>query len=97
MCVSYFALSLNSSDLHGNIYINYVLTRLTNFLVIPAVLGPSIYFGLRATLATGQTLLGLSCIGLAFIPKKNVTAVLIVYLLSVTIATTSKKLSIIFP
>ena len=90
MCVSYFALSLNSSDLHGNIYINYVLTRLTNFLVIPAVLGPSIYFGLRTTLATGQTLLGLSCIGLAFIPKENVTAVLIVYLLSVTIATTSK-------
>ena len=89
VCISYFALSLNSSDLHGDIYINYILSRLTNILVIPAVLGPSIYFGLRLSLAAGQTLLGLSCIGLAFIPKENIITVLIVYLLSVTIATTS--------
>ena len=89
VCISYFALSLNSSDLHGDIYINYILSRLTNILVIPCILGPNIYFGLRLSLATGQTLLGLSCVGLAFIPKEHNLAVLVVYLLSVTIATTS--------
>ena len=90
VCVSYYALSLNSSDLSGDIYINFFLSRTTVLFTIPAILGPSIYFGLRFSLASSQIILGLSCIILAFIPKENSTAVLVVYLFANLVASTSK-------
>ena len=90
LCISYYALSLNSSDLHGDIYVNYALSRLTTLVSMPLMVLPSIYFGLKLSMATIQVLLGISCIVLAFIPKENTIGVLIVYLSALVFASSSK-------
>ena len=93
VCVSYYALSLNSSKLSGDIYINFFLSRTVVLLIIPSILAPSFFFGLRISFSALQVLLGISCITLAFIPRDQTTAVLVVYLFSTLMAGTSKKLT----
>ena len=89
LCISYYALSLNSSDLHGDIFVNFALSRLTFLFYIPLILVTSIYFGLKLSIGTIQILLGICCIVLAFIPKENTIGVLIVYLTSIVLAGTN--------
>lgn len=92
VCVSYYALSLNSSKLSGDIYINFFLSRTVVLLIIPSILAPSFFFGLRISFSALQILLGISCITLAFIPRDQTTAVLVFYLFSILVASTCKKL-----
>ena len=106
-CVSMYALTLNSTDLSGNIILNYVLSNLT---VIPqfGILSVCINrLGRKYTLASSHICLGILCIGLAFIPKEQSTLILIVYLVAymasgismhMTFALTSEMLFIyLFP
>ena len=81
-CVSMYALTLNSTDLSGNIILNYVLSNLT---VIPqfGILSVCInHLGRKYTLASSHICLGILCIGLAFIPKEQSTLILVVYLVA---------------
>jgi len=89
VCVSYYALGLNSSNLSGDIYINFFLYRTVAMLQIPIIIAPSFFFGLRISFFVLQVVLGISCIILAFIPRDQTTAVLVVYLFSTLMAGTS--------
>ena len=84
--------NLNSSNLSGDIYINFFLYRTVAMLQIPIIIAPSFFFGLRISFSALQVLLGISCITLAFIPRDQTTAVLVFYLFSVLVASTCKKL-----
>ena len=90
LCVSYYGLSLNATDLSGDIFTNFALSRLTTVFQMPLILGTSIYFGLKWSIACIQILLGTFLIMLAFIPKENTTGVLIVYLTALLFSGASK-------
>ena len=92
-CISFYALSLNTTDLNGDIILNFVLARTSAFGTIAGVLLIVNYFGRTKSLVTSHTILGLSCIGLAFIPKCYETAVLVVYILASIVASISKEIS----
>ena len=96
VCISYYALSLNSSSLSGDIYVNFFLSRTVVLLIIPTILFPSIFFGLRISFSICQILLGVSCITLAFIPRDQIYAVLVFYLFSILIASTCKSIPILY-
>lgn len=81
MCVAYYALSLNSTDLHGDIVLNYLLG-----IVVETPTTVLLYFSLdgvgrRFTLAAGLFMLGSACFSLAFIHKDQEVLVLIAYLI----------------
>ena len=89
-CISFYALSLNSNDLSGDIMLNFFFSRTSGFGVAIGILLIANFFGRTKSLVTSHTLLGISCIGLAFIPKDNVNAVLIVYVFANIVASISK-------
>jgi len=88
-CISFYALSLNSNDLSGDIMLNFFFSRTSGFGVAIGILLIANFFGRTKSLVTSHTLLGISCIGLAFIPKDNVNAVLIVYVFANIVASIS--------
>lgn len=93
-CISFYALSLNSSDLNGDIMLNFFLSRTSGFLVAFGILLIANYFGRTKSLVASHTCLGLACIGLAFIPKENINAVRTVYVLANVVASISKRLEL---
>ena len=90
VCVSFYALGLNSADLDGNIIYNTLLTRFVDIISLPLTVLPALYFGVRKSLAVCHICLGIVCIALAFVPKEQTYAVLILYFGSNIIAGTSK-------
>ena len=92
VCISFYALSLNSADLDGDIIFNYFLTRMVDIIGLPICVLAPIYFGVRKSLGVCHICLGIMCLCLAFIPKDQTTAVLILYLGSNIVAGTSKLL-----
>ena len=89
-CISFYALSLNSSDLSGDIVLNFFLARSTNCITALYFLTSSHYIGRKYSLSLSLTLLGTSCIILAFLPKSYKAAVLGVYLGASTVAAACK-------
>ena len=89
-CISFYALSLNSTSLSGDIFENYFLARTSGFVTAALVLIFVNWIGRRISFVISHQVLGFSCIILAFIPKEYVTAVLVVYLIATTIASVSK-------
>merc|ERR1719412_2091587 len=80
-CVSFYALGLNSSDLSGNIIMNFFLARLVGIGDGGYVLLTANYIGRRRSLGIAHFILGTSCLVLAFIPKVYSSSILGIYLL----------------
>ena len=89
VCISFYALGLNSADLDGDIIYNFFLLRMVDIISLPITVLPAVYFGIRKSLAVSHICLGIMCLTLAFIPKEQTTAVLIIYLGSNIVAGTS--------
>ena len=88
-CISFYALGLNSSDLNGNIIINYFLARLVgacNSIYVPLTAN---YLGRRKSLSLAYLILGISCLVLAFVPKDYDNVILAFYLIGTFIAASS--------
>ena len=68
-CVSFYALTLNATDLSGHIVLNFTLSVSANFGTCLVILLTTNYFGRTKSLVASHTVLGLSCLALAFIPK----------------------------
>ena len=90
VCISYYALSLNSADLEGNIFETFFYARSANW-------GGLIWYGLstsflgrKTSLILSHTTLGISCIILAFIPKEMELAVLVFYFIAILAAGVSE-------
>ena len=89
-CISFYALSLNSSDLSGNVITNYFLARMVgacNSIYVPL----TAYAGLgrRISLSLSYLILGISCLVLAFVPKDYDNVILAFYLLGTFIGSSS--------
>ena len=91
-CISFFALSLNTTDLSGDIFENFFLARSSAFATVLWFMLKANFVGRTKSLVISHGILGISCIILAFIPKENVTAVLAVYMLASIVASVSKYL-----
>merc|ERR1719445_436289 len=91
-CISFYALGLNSTDLSGNIMLNFFLTRTSGFGVAIGIILIANNWGRVKSLVLSHTLLGLSCIGLAFIPKTSINAILVVYIFANIVASISFNL-----
>jgi len=91
-CISFYALGLNSTDLSGNIFQNFFLTRTSGFGVAIGIILIANNWGRVKSLVLSHTLLGLSCIGLAFIPKTSINAILVVYIFANIVASISFNL-----
>jgi OCT family organic cation transporter-like MFS transporter 4/5 len=91
-CVSFYALSLKSSDLDGHIILNFTLGVTANFGTCIVIILTANYFGRTKTLVASHTVLGLSCLGLAFIPKTEKAAILVVYMMAKIVASVSFSL-----
>ena len=89
-CISFYALGLNSSDLSGDIMLNFFYSRTSGFGVAIIIVLIANYLGRTLSLTISHTILGLACIGLAFIPPENTSAVLVVYILASIVASVSK-------
>ena len=89
-CISFYALSLNSSDLAGDIMLNFFLSRTSGFGVALGILLIANKLGRVKSLVASHTILGLGCIGLAFIPKEKINILLTVYVLASIFASISK-------
>ena len=82
VCLGVYTLILNTTKLHGDIYINWVLTYTLGDL--PGTLGLIItlkYYGRRFNLFCTQFVLGSCCLILAFLPKIYTKAILVFYLI----------------
>ena len=91
-CISFYALSLNTSDLSGDIMLNFFLARTSGFGVAIIIVLVANFLGRTLSLTISHTVLGWSCIGLAFIPSENRYAVLVVYILANIVASVSFNL-----
>ena len=89
-CISFYALGLNSTDLSGDIMLNFFLTRTSGFGVAVGIILIANNWGRVKSLVLSHTLLGLSCIGLAFIPKASINAILVVFIFANIVASISK-------
>ena len=83
VCISYYALSLNSADLEGNIFETFFYARSASW-GSGILYGLSNYFlGRKTSLMLSHSTLGISCIVLAFIPKEMEHAVLVIYFIAI--------------
>ena len=97
-CISFYALSLNSADLKGNIFESFFYARSSawgTIFVYLTLLTMGNYiqnwnWGRTKSLILSHFVLGCSCIILAYIPKKNEKAVLGVYMIGSIFASVSK-------
>ena len=90
VCISYYALSLNSADLEGNIFETFFYARSASW-GSGILYGLSNYFlGRKTSLMLSHGTLGISCIILAFIPKEMELAVLVVYVIALLAAGVSE-------
>ena len=89
-CISFYALGLNSTDLSGDIMLNFFLTRTSGFGVAVGIILIANNWGRVKSLVLSHTLLGISCICLAFIPKTSINAILVVYIFANIVASISK-------
>ena len=89
-CISFYALGLNSTDLSGDIMLNFFLTRTSGFGVAVGIILIANNWGRVKSLVLSHTLLGVSCICLAFIPKTSINAILVVYIFANIVASISK-------
>ena len=80
VCISFYASGLNSSDLAGNIIVNYMLSRTAGIIDTLYVLGMANYAGRRYTLSISQLMIGIACMAMAFIPKAYANTILALYL-----------------
>jgi len=77
VCTSAYALGLNSTSLSGHIVFNFLLSRITALPVTIMMYFTVNRFGRVNTLGVSHIMLGIGCLGLAFIPKEqNLIAVL---------------------
>ena len=68
--ISQYTLLLNTTKLHGNIFVNYIMSVLVGDLPGTfALLITMKYFGRRFNLFYAQTIIGVCCVLLAFLPK----------------------------
>jgi len=91
-CISFYALGLNSTDLSGDIMLNFFLTRTSGFGVAVGIILIANNWGRVKSLVLSHTLLGISCICLAFIPKTSINAILVVYIFANIVASISFNL-----
>ena len=97
-CISFYALSLNSADLKGNIFETFFYARSSAWGTIFVYLTlltmgnyiENLKWGRTKSLILSHFVLGISCIILAFIPKKNEKAILGVYMIGSIFASVSK-------
>ena len=89
-CISFYALSLHSSDLSGDAILNFFLARTTSFGIGIYVMLTSNFIGRRYSFSLALGILGSSCIILAFLPKDFKTTILVVYLGATTVASACK-------
>ena len=90
-CISFYALSLNSADLKGNIFENFIIARSSawgTIFVYLTLLTMGNYiqnwkWGRTKSLILSHFVLGSSCIILAFIPKEMEHAVLVIYFIAI--------------
>ena len=71
VCTSAYALGLNSTSLSGHIVFNFLLSRITALPVTIMMYFTVNRFGRVNTLGVSHIMLGLGCLGLAFIPKEQ--------------------------
>ena len=90
VCISYYALSLNSADLKGNIFETFFYARSSNWGIIVWYGLSTTFLGRTKSLIVSHTTLGISCLILAFIPKEMDRAVLVVYFIATLAASVSK-------
>ncbi len=80
-CISFYALTLNSTQLSGDIVLNFTLNGAIE-LPIPIILVLTLNrVGRRPMTFLSHLLLGISCLALAFVPKDNSKLTLAFYLL----------------
>jgi Na+/melibiose symporter-like transporter len=88
-CVSFYALALKATDLDGNIVLNFTLSVTAQFGTCIIYVLTTNYFGRTKTLVASHTILGLSCLGLAFIPRTEKAAILVVFIIAKIVASLS--------
>jgi len=91
-CISFYAIGLNSSDLAGNIIVNYMLSRTAGIADVIYVLLTANYIGRRYALSIAHLIIGVSCVSMAFIPKEYSNTILALYLISTVFAGASFSL-----
>ena len=79
-CISYYALTLNSTQLNGHIIINFALIGITESPVAVILLLTLNQIGRRPLAFLGHLVLGVATLALAFIPKDQDVAVLVTFL-----------------
>ncbi len=87
--VAFYTLMLNVTQLAGDMFLNYAIS---SFVDIPATVYILIAIdtiGRRYCIIVTQVLLGLSCVGMAFIPKQHETILFLLFLLGRFSATCS--------
>ena len=70
--------------------LNFFLTRTSGFGVAVGIILIANNWGRVKSLVLSHTLLGISCICLAFIPKTSINAILVVYIFANIVASISK-------
>ena len=70
--------------------LNFFYSRTSGFGVAIIIVLIANYLGRTLSLTISHTILGVACIGLAFIPPENTYAVLVVYILASIVASVSK-------
>ena len=68
-CISYYALTLNSTQLSGDIVLNFTLNGVIELPIPFIMLFTLNHLGRRPMIFIGHILLGCSCLALAFVPK----------------------------
>ena len=84
--ISYYVLGLNSSDLSGNIIMNFFLASIANSGSILYVVSTANSIGRRKSLSLAFVILGTSSLVLAFVPKSYDKIILTFYLIGTLVA-----------
>ena len=84
--ISYYVLGLNSSDLSGDIIMNFFLASIANSGSILYVVSTANSLGRRKSLSLSFMILGTSCLVLAFVPKNYDKIILTFYLIGTLVA-----------
>ena len=82
VCVSFYTLTLNSTRLYGDIFVNYMLATVVSDLPITLVLLVTLkYFTRRFNLFYCQLIVAVSALVMAFLPKESPTTITVIYLI----------------